>query len=64
MAKDSEGHETFFAVPEMPWHPKCKNHPGRKGIAHYKGYSLCVECLDARLAIREDTLTGEEGEQG
>ena len=60
MTKDSEGHQTFFAVPEMPWHrgPKCKNHPKRKGTAHYKGYSLCVECLDRRLAtkVEEEVL--------
>lgn len=32
--------------------PKCVNHPDRPGIGHYSKnyeYSLCAECLDARL---------------
>jgi len=66
MTRDKEGHETFFAVPEMPWKrgPRCTRHPGRKGIAHYKGYSLCEECFDARVATLPDGPTGKDGEQG
>lgn len=29
--------------------PSCKNHPDRLGKAHYKEYSLCMECLNRTL---------------
>jgi hypothetical protein len=44
--------------------PKCKNHPGRPGIAHYGKsyeYSLCAECLDKRLQAHLTEPLDEHG---
>lgn len=42
----------------IPQTPRCKNHPDREGMAHYKDdegvYSLCEECFDRLQANKAE----------
>ena len=44
--------------------PDCKNHPGRRAVAHYGkayAYSLCMECLNRRLSELRHIPLDEHG---
>jgi len=46
--------------------PVCRNHPDRPGIAHFGKtytYSLCLECLDKRIASNGREPLDEHGKR-